>query len=206
MLITVAAILLSFSKAEGMQSGFVAGIILTVLAVLVTMYALAVYYRRIHLLEKGLPYGYIDHMGPAVLAVAVAAGIAAAIYVAAYNHKSLEMSTAALVAEPGCCVEHGFKGISLLEYQPSDVVVDELKNLLIIPSQSKITSIPLEINDTPPDVKVLVEVPGVDMESVALVNGRLFALSEDKDMSILLAFDLKTNIFNKAEEFQLVGR
>lgn len=206
MLITVAAILLSFSSADGSQSGFVAGLTLTVLAVVVTLYALVVYFRRLYLLEHGQAYGYTDHMGPPVLAIAVAAGIGAAIYVAARRNQPVTVSTAALIAEPGKCMKHGFHGIPLLEYQPSDVVLDEISNSLIIPSQSKLTAIPLGTPESTHEIKVLIELFGFDMESVAYVNGTLYALAEDKDVSTLLAFEWQHNVFKKENDLQLVGR
>jgi hypothetical protein len=206
MLITVAAILLSFSTTEGMESGYVAGLTLTILAIVVTIYALVVYFRRLYLLKNGEAYGYTDHMGPPVLAVAVAAGIAAAIYVATYRHQPEVVSTAALLVEPGKCMQHEFQGISLLEYQPSDVILDVANDILIIPSQSKITSIPLSMPGEPHDVKVLIELAGYDMEAVTYLNDTLFAVSEDKKESMLLAFKWRPNIFSKVSELELVGR
>ena len=206
LLLTVAAILLSLSTEAGMESGYASGLMLTVLAIVVTIYALVVYFRRLYLLEHGKPYGYKDHIGPAVLAVAVACGIGASLYAAVYLHKLPAISTAAVIAEPGNCIGHDVTGISLLEYQPSDVVVDEARDMLIIPSQSKLTSVPMNVNHTPSDLRVLIELAGYDMEAVTYVNGTLFALSEDESSSVLLAFHWNHGNFSDIEDLLLVGR
>lgn len=206
LLITVAAILLSLSNDEGMASGYASGLVLTVLAMVVTLYALVVYCRRLYLLGNGKPYGYVDYIGPAVLAMAVAGGIGASLYVAVYLHNPPAISTAAVIAEPGNCIRHDFTGISLLEYQPSDVVVDEARDMLIIPSQSKLTSVPINMNHTASDLLVLTELAGADMEAVTYGNGTLFALSEDESSSMLLAFEWSHGNYSDVEDLHLVGR
>jgi uncharacterized membrane protein YidH (DUF202 family) len=207
LLMTVAAVLLSISDAKKVESSYVTGVILTVLAIVVTVYALVVYFRRLYLLEHAKQYGYSDQIGPAVLTLAVASGIAASLYFAISLHAPIAISTAAVIPEPGKCMRHGFTGISLLEYQPSDVVVDEVRNMFIVPSQSKLTAIPMEISETPSELQVLTELAGDDMEAVTYVDGILYAVSEGKISSELLAFTWRPVSYGVDEEvLKFAGR
>ena len=211
LLVTVAAFLLTITDEEGVQSGYTTGIILTSLAIVVTLYALVIYFRRLYLLQNAKPYGYSDHAGPVALTMAVACGISVLLYITISLHDPVLSSTkdsTAVIIEGGRCMRHNFTGISLLEYQPSDVLVDETRNLLIIPSLSKLTSLPVELglSETPSDVQILTEFMGFAFEAVTYVDETLYALSEDTVSSTLLAFAWQQTIGATDEHLQLVGR
>jgi hypothetical protein len=97
--------------------------------------------------------------------------------------------TFATADSSGECKQHNFTGISLLEYEPSDVVVDETQKMLIIPSQSKLTGLPLDGDTVEQQISVLGEVPGTDIEAITYANGMLYAVSESKGSSSLLALE-----------------
>ena len=178
------------------------GLTLMVFAAVVIAYALFNYYRRLKLLTSGSPYGYIDHVGPILLAVAVFVGIIVLLiyfYYAAEQNRRSDLTVATIESKPGICIQHNLQGVSLLEYQPSDVLVDTERNLLLIPSLSQINSIPINatINGT---IKVHAEISGTDIECVTYAGSRLFAIAEGPKKSRLLEFK-----WESSQEFLCIG-
>lgn len=193
--VTIATLLFGIAIDEGLQAPRVMSMVLIFAALFIAAYAFAVYFRRLHLLTNGRPYGYIDHVGPVILTLAVMMGIVGLMYYGfTMDQATSEASasgpyTVATADSQGECKRYNFSGISLLEYQPSDVVLDETNKMLIIPSQSKLTSLPLNDDSGEPQISVLADVPGADFEAIAYAKGMLYAISESKGSSSLVAFE-----------------
>ena len=80
LLLTIAVLLMGYNGVDGSPSGHssyahFAGVGLCCGSVLMVLYATFVYFRRIKLLSSGSPYGYVDHVGPAVLSIGVCLGV-----------------------------------------------------------------------------------------------------------------------------------
>jgi SPX domain protein involved in polyphosphate accumulation/uncharacterized membrane protein YidH (DUF202 family) len=191
LLVTVSAIILDFEAQNGAK--LKAGFAMIVCAALLVCYATFVYFRRLKLLSSGSPYGYIDRVGPVLLACSVLVGVVVLsfyyFYRAGFGDEAVPTQVT-LYAKSGECTQHSIQGVSLLEYQPSDVIVDTKRNLLLVPSLSQITGIQMEVNeDNAQPLKILGEVPGADLECLTYVGDRLFAVSEGPQNSRLIEFE-----------------
>jgi len=212
LLVTIATLLLGIAVEEGLRAPQVMSMVLIFAALFITIYAFAVYFRRLHLLKNGLSYGYIDHCGPMILTAAVLMGVIGLLYYT-FNIGTTQADTSLyqVVSEDplGECKMHNLSGISLLQYQPSDVVLDDTAKMLIIPSQSKLTGLPLDYEGEQ-EISVLVEVPGTDIEAITYAKGMLYAVSESKGSSSLLAFEPRSvgtqTIFDLVGQWKLEGR
>jgi SPX domain protein involved in polyphosphate accumulation/uncharacterized membrane protein YidH (DUF202 family) len=185
LLVTISVILLGIDSEHGETSAYArkSGIIVCVGAVIVVFYATFVYFRRLKLLSRGIPYGYIDHFGPVVLALCVCTGV---VVLLVYfldeirRAQALQVEKFYLQEQVGQCYKHSTSGISKLEYQPSDIVVDSQRNALLVPSGQRILLHSL----LPPSpnrentVKTLIEIPSSNLEGLTVVDDRVFALSE----------------------------
>jgi positive regulator of sigma E activity len=60
--VTIATLLLGIAVDQNLNAPRVMSIALIFAALFIAFYAFAVYFRRLHLLTKGKPYGYIDHV------------------------------------------------------------------------------------------------------------------------------------------------
>jgi len=152
------------------------GIALCSGALAVVAWASYVYSRRIRLLRSGNPRGYVDHIAPILLAGSVLIGV----IVLLVEKTSIATSMAAsgvgpLRPELGRCFLHPNMGISNLQYQPSDVAVDDRRQMLLVPSLDRIMGHSTMNLDF---VQELARVPGADFEGLVEANGRVFALSE----------------------------
>lgn len=94
---TVAVILFSIAVKEQNDTVFATEIILTTIAIILTLDDFVVYYRRLYLLQSSRPYGYADYAGPVGLTMAVAGGISAFPYIAVHLHHPAAISTAAVI-------------------------------------------------------------------------------------------------------------
>lgn len=109
-----------------------------------------------------------------------------------YNTPSLGISRAPIILSEstggGECRRLPYTGISLLEYQPSDIVIDRTRDIAIVPSNHQITAIKLSSGDDHPvhPVHVVSEVAGSDFEGIVSVGDVLYAVSEN---SMLYAFE-----------------
>lgn len=212
---TIATLLLGIGVDEGLNAPRAMSISLVFAALFITIYACGVYFRRLYLLKNGKSYGYIDHTGPIILTAAVLMGVIGLLYYTFNIGTSPNPSDSSPVYQvasedpQGECKMHNFTGISLLEYQPSDIVLDETGDMLIIPSQSKVTGLPLDA-EADPFVSVLGEVPDTDIEAVAFAKGILYAVSESKGSSLLLAFEPRAvgtrTVLDLVGEWKLDGR
>lgn len=200
LLVTISVLLID---REGDDHGHVAttGLVLLIGAVVVVVYATFVYFRRVQLLSKGAPYGYVDHIGPALLAAAVASGVLVILLVHLADTSSSSGSMPLLRAQSGLCYQHSNKGIPALLYQPSDLVIDNDRDMLLVPSLQRIVG--HSTKEPNSNVVTLVEIPDADIEGLTYAGDRLFALSEKggRNSSSLIELDWQDN-----ERLQVVQR
>ena len=185
LLVTISVILLGIDSNMGSTSAYArkSGIGVCCGAVVIVFYATYVYFRRLHLLSTGNAYGYIDHVGPFILAVSVCVGVCVLLihFLGEIEFaRQLENRKVYLHEQPGQCYLHSNRGISKLEYQPSDIVVDSSRNMLLVPSLQRIVSHSLEapLPNRENRVKTLIEIPDSNIEGLTVVDDRVFALSE----------------------------
>jgi len=183
LLLTISSVLMGYgSNSPGGTSSamFGAGMKICCGAVVIVLYATFVYFRRIHLLSNGKPYGYVDFAGPVILAVAVAVGVSAMLvtFVQSSPNRSRQQL---LYQEAGKCVMQSMAGIHPLEYQPSDALV--VNNTLLVVSNQQVMSHPLDGETRPSQ---LAEIPNSDLEGLTRVGDRIFALSEGPQQTELI--------------------
>lgn len=214
LLVTIATLLLGIAIQDNLRAPRIMAIVLVFAALFIAGYSFAVYYRRLYLLKNAKPYGYIDHAGPMILSAAVIMAMLAILY---YSFTADSTSTESAGSyqyashDPvGGCQRHNFTGISLLEYQPSDSVLDETTNFLIIPSQSRITGLPLDYQGETVPISIMCEVAGTDIEAITYVRNVLFAVSESRGSSLLMAFQPRRvgirTYFDLVSQWKLEGR
>lgn len=178
LLVTIAVLVLEFP--DQYSHALPTGLFLIGCAAFVMLYSIFVYFRRLHLLSSGKPYGYVDRFGPLMLGVAVLVGMGVLLLHFVGSAKS--ESVMVLTARNQECFQHSLN-VSAIEYQPSDIVVDT--NRLLIPSTSKITAID-RTDSASNGMKVVAEIPGADLEAITIVGERVFVLAEEEDASQLI--------------------
>eukprot|EP00529_Nitzschia_sp_RCC80_P005326 CAMPEP_0113503938 /NCGR_PEP_ID=MMETSP0014_2-20120614/34446_1 /TAXON_ID=2857 /ORGANISM="Nitzschia sp." /LENGTH=1025 /DNA_ID=CAMNT_0000399009 /DNA_START=219 /DNA_END=3296 /DNA_ORIENTATION=- /assembly_acc=CAM_ASM_000159 len=186
-LVTIAALLLE-KEADGVTHLTTTGLALSSGALIVATYATTVYFRRIRLMQSGAARGYVDHIAPLLLSLAVIIGVSVLL---AEKAKTATASASAasptpnqtqavmpiLHEEDGLCFLHPNDGVNRLSYQPSDVAIDKNRNVLLVPSLTHIMA--HSKSNGASAVKELVNIPGVDLEGLVIIDGnRIFALSE----------------------------
>jgi uncharacterized membrane protein YidH (DUF202 family) len=208
LLVTISVILLGIDSNMGSTSTYArkAGVGVCGGAVMIVFYATFVYFRRLRLLSSGSPYGYVDHVGPFVLAVSVCIGVVVLLthFVGEIEFSRAQAAkTVFLHEEQGQCFLHNIRGISKLEYQPSDVAIDSKREILLVPTLQRIVShsmtAPLPNREN--RVKTLVEVPNSNLEAVTIVDNRVFALSEGPTKTELIEL-----YWNDNEELEIANR
>jgi hypothetical protein len=141
---------------------------------ILVIYSVFSYYRRIQLLSGGESYGYIDHFAPVFLSCAIFAGLIAIIVIFSVTIQEETDKNALFVIQPGeLCLQHETAGVSLLEYQPSDVVVLENDSLFLVPSLETIGA-----HRISGPVETLATIPGADLEGLTVAGNRIYALGE----------------------------
>ena len=198
----MAVLLFSLSDQNGDEGPRVNGLILIFVATFVSIYALAIYFRRLYLMKRSKSYGYTDHFAPIILTIAVLAGIGSILY---YSMGRDAYNGSGMYEVEGQCTTIPFTGISLLEFQPSDITIDRDRGVLIIASNKKVIAIKLDDDDVDKSVHVVGGVTNGDLEGVVLVDDLLFVVSED---SKLYAYKWETNDWdgNNIDDMEMVGR
>ena len=178
-------------------------------AFLLIFYATFVYFRRINLLTSGKGYGYIDHVGPTILAAGVGMGVfivfwdiieANDILGEAQNYEdgrrlssfyprrlfaSEETTIASMYEDPSHCYRLPVSGINALTYEPNDAIVDADKNGILVASTAEILWHPFEGGDT----SHLVHLHDTELGGLTVVEDRIFALSGGPQNTALLEFE-----------------
>ncbi|CAJ1968539.1 unnamed protein product [Cylindrotheca closterium] len=195
-LVTTSALLLEFENGEGYAKS--TAITLLVFALIIAVYSLGLYYLRIWLMKHGRPYGYTSHFGPIVLSGAAIAGTWIILSrlqelelaeLAARNNGGAEPEVAmpSIRSEAGVCMEHDVSSFSSLEFEPSDALIDEDRNLLLVPTLSEIYGFPLPAWNNQGQLAipkgstatVVARVERADFESATFVDANtLYAVSE----------------------------
>mmetsp|Transcript_9608 Transcript_9608/g.17511 ORF Transcript_9608/g.17511 Transcript_9608/m.17511 type:complete len:1013 (+) Transcript_9608:366-3404(+) len=184
LLLTISTIMMGYgTNAPGSSSTVVfgAGIKICCGAVLIVLYATFVYFRRIHLLSNGKPYGYVDFAGPLILAVGVTIGVIILLVGFIQSNPNASTREQFLHQAEGKCVMQSMAGIHPLEYQPSDALV--VNNTLLVVSNQQVMSHPLDGETRPSQ---LAEIPNSDLEGLTRVGDRIFALSEGPQQTELI--------------------
>jgi len=209
LLIAISEMLLVMHKENGSDSARHSGIALIVCAVVIAVYGLAIYYRRVFLLNSGSGYGYTDHIGPAFLtSVVIFAIVVLCVFTVQDSMPELKPLYATHWKYPsstyemkGSCLNHNLSTLpSLLEFQPSAALVDGNRALLLVPSRNWITSIPSaavlsnNVTNLQRDGIKIEKVVDLDLdaniEALEYVGDDLFALSEKSEMkSEILLFN-----------------
>ena len=202
LLVTMAVLLFTLSDQNGNEGPRVNGFILIFVATFVSIYALAIYFRRLYLMKRSKSYGYTDHFAPIILTIAVLTGIGSILYYSMGGRDAY--SGSGMYEVEGQCTTVPFTGISLLEFQPSDITIDRDRGVSIIASNNQVIAIKLDDDDD----KIVHVVGGVtngDLEGVVLVDDVLFVVSED---SKLYAYKWETNDGNgdNVDGMEMVGR
>lgn len=172
LLFTIALIMLENGTIQFQRVGFA----LLASSTVIVAYSMFVYKRRIRLLSRGEPYGYVDHCAPIFLGCAVFFGLFAIIVILLKNH--VEENKQASISygiqpKPNVCVQHEVTGLSRLEYQPSDILVLGFDDRLMVASLETI----LVLHSTG-RTETLITIPGADLEGLTSVGRRIFAVSE----------------------------
>jgi len=189
LMITVSIVLFEV----GQEDARYMGIVLCIIGMAVAVYSLFLYFRRVYLMKNGKPYGYVDHLGPVVLTGAILFGVSGMLY---YHARRTSVEAASLNANissnPGQCDLFNIAGVSKLEYQPSDALIDTDRGILLVPSMNQITALYLEGN-TGGDLRVVADIRGADFEAMTYAEGIVYVISESGSESELFAFEWDTS-------------
>ena len=164
-----------------------AGSFMVATALFITAYGLFVYYRRIQLMRTGKPYGYADFMGPGILTFSVLTGISLLIYFSMTADPANPGVT--MTESAGSCVRRQLPGLSVMESQPSGVVVDKKRGLALVPSLNQIIAVPSGLPTSAmsnSEWEIVGELPGTNLEALEIIDNKLYALSEGIDESEIL--------------------
>jgi len=154
----------------------------------VAFYGTGMYYRRLYLMMNAKPYGYADAFGPALFSLMIITLLGTFIFVSdiPFRYPNTELSPLA-----GVCVQRNLdlgitSGISVLQFEPSAIVVDETRDMLIVASLDHIVALPAGVPTDPAAVSApftkLYEFPEgtEDLEALEIVEGNIYAISENK--------------------------
>ena len=136
------------------------------------LYSTFVYTRRVRLLRTGQPYGYIDYFGPLVLSSFLFLGIVSMIIFVAKNNQ-LAAPSAPIQANRELCIQHELAGVSLLEYQPSDILPLMDNERIMVASLETVS-----VQGDKGGVESLCTIPDADLEGLTSVGSYVYAVSE----------------------------
>lgn len=187
MLLAVSSIMLGYGDGKY----FMGSAVICFSAVFLVLYSTFTYFRRIRLLTSGKPYGYIDFVGPAIVAVGVTVGVSIVLadFIEASTGSSASKGSSnqeVLREEAGACFRNSIEGMNTLQYQPSDVIVDVGRNALLVASTQEIVSHPMGSIGMGGPPSQLVEIPNSELEGLTSIGDRLFALSEGPQKTELI--------------------
>lgn len=160
----------------------IAGTWMIAMSLFIAVYALAIYYRRVYLMQNGKPYGYADFFGPGLLTFAVISGVA---LILAFSGEIQSETASTMTQVSGQCMQRSLSGIPVMEMQPSGALVDEKEGMLLVPSLNHIVAFEAGLpsegkNDQ--QARIVGTIAGANMEALEQVGKYVYALSEDTDM------------------------
>lgn len=197
LLLTTAILLMDFGTVGADKTASA----LSALCVIIVIYALFVYYRRINLMENSDPSHFAEYLGPAILSIAIMAGIIATMFQYFGSHgavNAVPQYQQALRIEADQCVMLGLGDRSTFDYQPSDILADTEMGVLIISSNEGITSISMDVKN--PEVKTLFEMP--DIGTVTINENYIFAMSNTEKISEIYALER----IEGEDDLKMIGR
>jgi uncharacterized membrane protein YidH (DUF202 family) len=200
LLVTISVILLDIHigsvGTDASPIPMAAGIVLNTVAVLVICYAIFAYYRRLTLLQSAASYGYVDHFAPIMLALASLLGIVILLFYYVDSNHGLHMGPT-LVAQEGHCFQRPINGTSQLVYQPSGLLVDNKRDMILVPTVDRVTGLSMSSPSSP--VVNLAIIPNADLEDITYAGDRVFVLGEGKDKPLLIELEWG-NLTNTLQE------
>lgn len=111
-----------------------------------------------------------------------------------YQNVAFESPQPKLIEEPGVCVQRFIGGISAIQFEPSDIVLDEQRDLLIVASLSEILTLPAGLPEQKTPLQVLYSFPGEeDLEALTFIDGMLYAISEGLTNSSVIQMNWTSN-------------
>ena len=225
LLLTVSSIMMGSGSYNGTSS------VIAFSALILVAYASFVYFRRVRLLRSGQAFGYLDFVGPTILAAGVGLGVfivfADAVkgsdlftfggdregyrrYLAqasSHHARLLRDLTAPLQFSgpqeiEGTCTRHSIEGINLLEYQPRDILLKD-SDLIVATPQTLVSHV-LSGTPTTTASTVLSEVSDIEIQSLTSVGkDRLFALSTGPLKTELVEFHAADNFAEIQSRFMV---
>jgi uncharacterized membrane protein YidH (DUF202 family) len=199
LLTTIAVLLLQFETHH--PHYWRVGLALLGTSAVTVLYSVYVYMRRVKLLSHGEPYGYVDHCGPALLSTAVFLGLVAiiAIFVTVKldERRATQISSFTIQPKANVCVQQEMAGLSRLEYQPSDILVRDNDDRLLIASLDTIRA-----QRRTGNIETLVRIPGADFEALTSKGDAVYAISEVS----LKKSELFVFLWNSTDSLELFWR
>jgi len=133
----------------------------------------------------------VDRVGPLLLGFAVLVGIVVLLkfFLQSDQFNWGNKNQAGLQEQVGACFRHPIEDFNSLLNQPSDVVVDMERQVLLVPSLSEIRAVPLTGGDAASTV--VANIPGADIEGLAYGSDKnvMYAINElnQNDQTELIA-------------------
>lgn len=155
-----------------------AGTWMIAMSLFIAIYALAIYYRRVYLMQNGKPYGYADFFGPGFLTFAVISGIA---LILAYSGNLQYFNAKTMSEVSGQCMKRSLNGVPVMELQPSGALVDAKEVLLLVPSLNHIVAFDDGFPTDEKQARIVATIPGANIEALEHVGKFIYALSEDNE-------------------------
>jgi SPX domain protein involved in polyphosphate accumulation/uncharacterized membrane protein YidH (DUF202 family) len=160
------------------QQASIAGTWMIAMSLFIAVYALAIYYRRVYLMQNGKPYGYTDFFGPGLLTFAVISGVA---LILAFSGEIQSRTASTMTPVSGQCVKRSLSGVPVMEMQPSGALVDEKEGMLLVPSLNHIVAFESDLSSAGEHAHIVATITGANMEALEQVGKYIYALSEDTD-------------------------
>jgi len=159
-------------------------------ALFIVLYGCFIYYRRLYLMINARPYGYADTFGPAMLGFFMVTLLLTFVYI---YHVTFPHPNAQLREMAGMCVkrslDYSSSRISAFQFEPSAVVVDSERDLILIASLDEIIALPAGLPTDNASINAPIKIvhefkDGTeDLEALEIINGTVYALSEGKKSS-----------------------
>jgi len=100
-----------------------------------------------------------------------------------------------VIEQSNVCVRRSTAGnFSVFQFEPSEILYDEQRNILIVASLSQILAAPADVAEANAPLQLLYRFPGQeDLEALTFIDGTLYAISEATTNSSLIRFDWTSN-------------
>ena len=209
LIVTISEVL--FVMQKDLPSSGTSAFVLLTFSIVLAVYALITYYRRMFLLSTGETYGYKDHFAPIFLGVVLIYVIVVIFYFNLRKNNLLYTSSSKPLEAThtkypsntkemiGMCMKHDLQGFSLLELQLSGATLDEERSMILVPTENKIMSFPSAASVysgaypfAESEITIVADLDSgfeSDMESLTRVDDRIFSISEKDHHSTIFEFE-----------------